>query len=232
MSDELAIYTPTTDLSSWAADAHEIAKVAVNLAKTAFVPSSYNRDPAQITAAILTGIEVGLKPMAALRAIDIIQGTPALKAVAMRALAQSAGHEIWVEEATETRAIVCGRRKGSDHVERSVWTIDRATKLGLAGKDNWRKQPGAMLIARATSELVRLIAADVVLGVPYSSEELADDSTPMALEQPVKPARKTIKRAPLPATVDPPLDEPVTAEPVEATPESDAAYDWPPEEKP
>jgi hypothetical protein len=31
--------------------------------------------------------------------------------------------------------------------------------------------PQAMLAARATSEVCRLVAADAILGMPYSSEE-------------------------------------------------------------
>ncbi len=34
----------------------------------------------------------------------------------------------------------------------SVWTIERAQQMGLLGKDQWKKQPDAMLVARATSE--------------------------------------------------------------------------------
>ncbi|MBK0296689.1 hypothetical protein IAE22_32635, partial [Bacillus sp. S34] len=113
-------------------------------------------------------------PLAALRAIDIIQGTPAMRAITLRALVQNAGHEIWVEESTATRAVVRGRRRGSDKVETSEWSIDRARTMQLLSKDNWKKQPTAMLLARATSEIARLIAADVLLGLPYSVEELDD----------------------------------------------------------
>jgi hypothetical protein len=144
--------------------------------KTSFVPASYKGRPEEAAAAILTGQELGLSPLAALRSIDIINGVPAMRAVALRALVQSSGHEMWTEESTATQAIVAGRRKGSDKVERSVWTMDRARGLQLVSKDNWKKQPIAMLLARATSELVRLIAADVILGIPYSAEEIWDQA--------------------------------------------------------
>ncbi|MBM4497141.1 hypothetical protein GS426_21440 [Rhodococcus hoagii] len=113
--------------------------------------------------------------MSALRSIDVIQGTPAMRAHAIRGLVQSQGHEVWIEDATDTRVIVAGKRKGSSITQRTEWSIDRAKQLGLMGEDNWKKQPRAMLIARATSELCRLIASDVLLGLPYSSEELSDD---------------------------------------------------------
>lgn len=209
-------------LAVWADSARRAASVAVSLAKTPFVPQSLRGNSpevtaANITAAILTGQEVGLEPMAALRSIDVIQGTPAMRAVALRALVQSAGHEVWVVEATTTRAVVEGRRRGEDRVQKSVWTMDRAKALGLAGKDNWRKQPQAMLVARATSELCRLIAADVILGVPYSVEELQDGDEHDETAAP-RPARRTARRKPVDAT---PLPEPELPEP--AAPELPAA---------
>lgn len=183
-------------LEQWAMDAQQAHRVATSLANTTFVPQSLRGKSAEITAAILTGQEIGLQPMSALRSIDIIQGTPAMRANALRGLVQSKGHDVWVTESTDTRAVVCGKRKGSDQEQKSVWTMDRAQKMGLTGKDNWKKQPAAMLVARATAEVCRLIASDVLLGMPYAVEELEQvDETP----------KRTARRK--------------AAEPVEPTPE-------------
>jgi hypothetical protein len=192
--------TGGSSLAVWADSARRAASVAVSLAKTPFVPQSLRGQTpeitaANITAAILTGQEVGLEPMAALRSIDVIQGTPAMRAVALRALVQSAGHRVTLEEATDTRAIVSGCRRGEDREQRSVWTMDRAKALGLSGKDNWRKQPQAMLVARATAELCRLVAADVILGVPYAVEELEDGNGEPTAATEAKQTRRTARRA-------------------------------------
>lgn len=151
---------------------------AKSLVKTSFVPSSYQGKPEEAAAAIVTGLGMGLDPLAALRSMDVIQGTPALRALTIRAIVQSHGHEIWVEESTSHRAIVKGRRKGFDKVETSVWDMERARGLNLTNKPNWKNQPGVMLVARATSEVGRLIAADALLGMAYSIEELEDGVTP------------------------------------------------------
>jgi hypothetical protein len=197
-------------LARWAADVQQVYLVAVSLAKTSFVPASMKGKPEEVTAAILAGGEVGLQQMASLRSIDIIQGTPAMRALTMRGLVQAAGHEVWTKEATETRAVIEGRRKGSEHVERSVWSMDRAQKLGLTSKDNWKKQPGVMLIARATSEVCRLIAADVLMGMPYSIEELDHGSDPDEAAPPATVRRRRttepapeVERPSLPATPEP-----------------------------
>jgi hypothetical protein len=214
---ELAIRDePESGLVLWAEEARAAASIAVSLAKTAFVPQSLRgQSPdvtaAQITAAILAGREVGLQPMAALRSIDIIQGTPAMRAVALRALTQAAGHEVWVDSVTDEKAVVKGKRLGSDHEQSSTWTMTRARNLNLANKDNWKKQPQAMLVARATSEVCRLIASDVLLGMPYSIEELQD------LDEVEAPRSRKVKRQPLAAvireTTEPELEPSEPAEP-------------------
>jgi len=206
-SSELVQAETYHPLMQWAEGARAAFGIAQSLAKTAFVSPTFKGKPEEITAAILTGQEVGLEPLSALRSIDIISGTPAMRAHALRGLVQSRGHDVWVEKQTPEEAIVCGQRKGSEHVQKSVWTLKRAERLGLTSRDNWRKQPEAMLVARATAEVCRLIASDVLLGLPYAIEELDEGDAP-------KP--KTAKRKTEPVVVEAPAlpDEPTT-EPVE-----------------
>jgi hypothetical protein len=180
----------TSELYEWARAFTETAAVAVRLAGSAFVPASLRvldrnevidmeATAANITSAILTGRELGLPPMAALRSIDVVNGTPALRALALRALVLRAGHSIYVVESTTTRAVVSGQRKEPGaKVQTSTWTIDRARTANLANKPNWRTNAPAMLVARATGECARWIAPEELLGVPYSAEELADESLP------------------------------------------------------
>jgi len=161
-------------LAEWAHSADAAYAVAERLAQSAFVPVQFRGKPIELTAAILAGSEVGLSPMSAMRSFDIISGVAAPRAITLRAIVQSYGHEIVLIESTETRCRMKGRRRGTEEWQTVSWTIDRARNLGLTTKDNWRKQPGAMLVARATSELARLIASDAILGIGYSSEEIAD----------------------------------------------------------
>ena len=228
--------TPTPpSLAEWVTQAREVATVAEMLCRTSFVPKAFMGKPAECAAAILAGQEMGMSPMASLRAVDVIEGKPGMSALGLRALVQSRGHDIWVHESTATRAIVKGRRKGSDKVETSTWTLERAKTFGLLGKKNWREQPTSMLLARATAECARLIAADALLGMPYSTEELADGPDVLAepVESEARPKRRTAQRAkpaaapPLPE-VEPEFEElPVGS----VEPEPDVA-DWPEAAKP
>jgi hypothetical protein len=125
-------------------------------------------------ARVLAGHEIGVPPMQALSKIHIIDGRPAQAAELMRALVLQAGHEIWIEDSSITKATVCGQRLGKDHTTRITWTIDDAKRANLLGKDNWRKYPRAMLLARATAELCRMVFPDVLGGLSYAVEEVQD----------------------------------------------------------
>lgn len=212
-----------TDLTRWAERARQVHHIAVNLATTSFVSRQMAGRPDEVTGAILTGIELGIPPMAALRSIDIIDGTPAVRAHALRGIVQHHGHNVWVEESTETRAVVCGHRKGEPgKVQKSVWTADRAKKANLLGKKNWASHQQAMLVARATSELCRMIAADAIVGMPYSSEEIQDGIETAgeagAAKEPRKIARR-VSNPPGPA-ISVPLPERAQPEAVEKFNES------------
>lgn len=203
-------------LREWAQAAQAAHTVAQSLVQTSFVPEAFRNKPHEATAAILSGAEVGLSPMAALRSYDVIQGTAAPRAITLRAIVQSRGHDIWIVESTEARAIVRGQRAGSDKVQESVWDMSRARGLGLTTKHNWKAQAKAMLIARATAECCRLVAADAILGIPYASEELDDGSqgeeTPRrtAQRRPTTRAKATVERpsAPEPDLPDDEDDSP------------------------
>lgn len=164
-------------LGEWAHSADAAYAVAERLSSSAFVPAQFKGKPVELTAAILSGLEVGLSPMAAMRSFDIIQGQAAPRAITLRAIVQSHGHEMVLIESNASRCRMKGKRKGSDEWQPVTWTIERAQALGLANKDGWKKQPAAMLIARATSELARLIASDAILGIGYSAEEINDGGT-------------------------------------------------------
>lgn len=175
---EAAPYTPqmSSALLLWVEEARQAARVAESLSRTSFVPASLRGKAADITAAILAGQELGLQPMATLRSMDVIQGTPALRAHAMRGLVQSKGHRIWMAEQSAEKVVMCGQRREPNGeygpAQEVVWTIQRARELGLTSKDQWKKQPATMLTARATGEICRLVASDVLHAMPYAAEEL------------------------------------------------------------
>jgi hypothetical protein len=200
-------------LIRWAQAAQAAHTLAQSLVKTAFCPKDYRGKAEEATAAILAGAELGFDPMASLRTFDNIQGTAAPKAITIRAVVQSHGHELDIVEESETKAVARYRRRGTADYKFVEWTIEQARKAGLPGRNpNWNTQPRTMLVARATAEAGRRCASDALLGIPYSSEELYDHPEVVAAPpaQRVTAKEITAKRNPraqqrLP---QPPADEP------------------------
>lgn len=206
---EMAVSIPTAAhaLIEWAQSADAAYTLANKLCSTAFVPAQFKGKPVEAAAAMIAGAEVGLSPMASLRAFDVIQGVAAPRALTLRAIAQSQGHDFVTDEATPQRVVMRGRRRGSSEWQSVTWTIQRATQMGLTSKDQWKKQPQTMLIARATTELVRLVAADAVLGIGYSAEEVLDENTPTVAVVREIGAKRTVARRTKPEPDEPPLDD-------------------------
>ena len=192
----------------WIAVLPKAAELAKAVANTDFVPKSLRNNPAAITAAILYGDEIGLGPMRALAYIAVIDGRPSLAAEAMRGLVLAAGHEMWVEEATNTKVTVGGRRRESEQVSRVTWTMDDAKRAGLVNKDNWRKYPRAMLTNRASAELARAIFADAIGGMDITDdiEDGPDEAAAVAVEGPSGHRRR--RRATLAPVSAQPADVP------------------------
>lgn len=200
----------------WAQAAHAAHQLARSLVNTSFVPDTFKTrgpngeiDAGNATAAIIMGDELGLSPLASLRGIYVFKGTPALYARTMRALALSHGHEMWNESSTDEKVVVCGRRKGSERIERAEWTIARARKAGYTGTNKkYDSDPQSMLQAKADSEIARKIAADVLAGVPYSVEdlELAEPATTTVTATAATKPKTTVRRQ-QPAPAEPPEPE-------------------------
>jgi hypothetical protein len=213
-------------LVAWASGLHAAHQIATALCQTTFVPKHFRGAPEEAAAAILFGDEIGLSPTNALRSIYVISGVPSLYARAMVALVLAHGHEIWTEDDTPSKVTVCGRRKNGQRIETITWTADRARKAGYTNNAKYTSDPQAMLYARASGDVARRVAPDLLYGLGYNVEELelqeqpngkAMKRLPPALvEQPRRLARKPIETVELP---EPELDDPTL--PTQTTPPGD-----------
>lgn len=179
---------PGQNLITWARALGSAHQIATALCTTSFVPRHFAGKPEEAAAALMLGDELGLAPVSALRSIFVIGGTPGMYAKTMVALVQSRGHEVWTEAESATKVTVCGRRAGTDHVERSEWSIDRARRAGYTNNKKYETSPEDMLYARAAATVCRRIAADVLAGIPYTVEELE-------LEEETKPVKAVRRKA-------------------------------------
>jgi hypothetical protein len=218
-------------LSAWVDAASNAAKLVAPLVSTAFIPDAYRPkvDPrasdedkdaarqvaiANGTAAVLLGITLGLDPMTALQQIYIVKGRPGLYARIKVALLIARGHEVWTDELSDTSATVCGRRLGSDHIERVTITIEQAKTAGWTTNDTYTKTPADMLYARAAGRVCDRIAPDVLMGIA-SIEEVPEQPTRVTAEVGPSNGRRVTAAEILAATrpAEPAPAGPSTAEP-------------------
>lgn len=136
------------------------------------------KTPEQGVALMLIAQAEGLHPAIAARDYHVIQGRPALKTDAMMARFQQAGGKVeWkVYTDDEVTGVFSHPAGGSLTV---TWTLSQAKRIGLAGKDNWKNYPRAMLRARCISEGIRSVYPGCVVGV-YTPEEVQDFDAPAA----------------------------------------------------
>lgn len=127
----------------------------------------------------LKGRELNVPPMQALSHIHVIKGKPTMSAELMGALVRSKGHRIRVVETSNDQCVLEGTRADDpDSPTRLTYSLEDAKTAGLLSADSWKKHPAAMLRARATSALCRLLFGDVLMGASYTPEELGADVDP------------------------------------------------------
>lgn len=145
---------------------------AAVLAQSRIVPRQYHDRPEDIIAAGLMGAEVGWGVMTSLQLIHVVEGKPEISAEGMVALIRRAGHSITGQVSPEA-ATVKGRRGDNGDEMTFEFTQADAKRADLAGKQNWKRYPSAMLWARAVSQLGRMLFPDVLLGVSYVNGEIS-----------------------------------------------------------
>ena len=114
----------------------------------------------------------GIHPMTAVRDYHVIQGRPSLKADTMMARFIQAGGRVEWHTLSDAK-VEATFSHAAGGTARIVWTMEMAKNASLAGKDNWKAYPRAMLRSRVISEGVRTVFPGVIAGV-YTPEEVVD----------------------------------------------------------
>lgn len=148
--------------------AEQVTKVAID---AGIVPPTLK--PATIQAIVAAGLEMGLQPFHALRSLYFVQGRLLMSVQAQLALARRAGVKV-VELKDEANSCTVTLARDNEKVT-CTYTIEDARRAGLLDKSNsnWAKYPRQMLRWRAIGDALRIIAADVLLGV-YDPHEFTD----------------------------------------------------------
>lgn len=211
-------YTEPPGVARWIRTAQPAAEFADRIADTEFVPVAMRGRPAMVAACIMYGDEIGVGPMQALASIHVVDGRPFPSAELLRALVLREGHTLRIIEATGTSCTVLGIRAGRPDSEgvRVTWTIEMARAAGLAGKGAWRSYPRALLVARASTDVCRMVFPDVVKGLghvpddPGIAADWDDLTTATGLpDTPAPPVTRQLQWSPPPNVAAPGPDNPV-----------------------
>ena len=170
----------------------ELARIASMFAQSELA----GRDtPADIGLKIMAGRELGMGPVASVHGVIVVKGRPTLKAQTWAALIKKhPRYDYRVRTHDKTQCVIEFFENG-EAIGMTAFTIDDAKQAGLAGGDNWKKYPEAMLFARAITKGGRTFCPDVSVGGIYTPDEVDEayeaepiEVTVNATEEPTPPS--------------------------------------------
>ncbi len=149
----------------------EAMQFAEAVVQSGLVPHIKRKEAA--FAIIVTGAELGLTAMQALRSIYIVDGKPTLSADLMVGLVKRSAVCQWFRlvESGNDRAVYETLRRGEPEPTKYVYNMEDAHRAGLTGRRPWKQYTAAMLRARCATALARAVYPDLVAGI-YDPDEL------------------------------------------------------------
>lgn len=149
---------------------------ANSVASGSLLPREYQRNPANVIIAVNLGQSMGLSPAESLYRINVIQGKPTASAELIAAQVRKAGHKLRIDkdEARQSVTATIVRCDDPDHPFSETRDAAWAQRMGLASKDNYRKQPMTMLTWRAITAAARVACPEALYGVAYTPDEMHD----------------------------------------------------------
>ncbi len=183
-----------SDLAVRHATLPEKIQYAKAMAESNLLPSHYKRQPANLLIALEYAEAFGISPINAISSVFVIDGKPSASADLIAALVRKAGHKLRVvgDDTSATATII--RADDPDFEYTATWDLNKAKQAGLTGKGTWKSYPGALLRARAITEVARMGASDALFGVIYTPEEvganLDDNGEPIIEAQPAEASNR------------------------------------------
>jgi hypothetical protein len=154
--------------------------VAGHLADASILPRHFHKQAANVFAVMMQARAANLPVFTALQHMNVIDGRVEESAELVRAMLLAAGYGYRVVATSDTAATVEVVRPGEEP-QRVTFTMVEAVRMGLAGKDNWKKSPNAMLVARATTRAASWCAPEVTMGLANLSHAELGEGVPEAL---------------------------------------------------
>lgn len=173
----------TSDLATMASNIKNACLIGECLSKSTIIGKQYWGKPADITAAILQGSELGLNVFQSLKQIYVVNGAASLMAEGMLAIVMGSGllENIEEEELFDASGKLTGysctvTRKGTKRVVKRRYTLPMAVASGQWDKEIWKKYPARMLYKKALGMALKDSFPDILGGIA-SAEDL-EEMTP------------------------------------------------------
>lgn len=193
-------------IADWAAELDAAHKLGHALSMSHFLPEGLlklnkndwkTKEQVAYDAAIiiLAGKSLGLDPLASVQNIFTVRGRPGMYARTMVGIAIAQGHEVIRSEATATSVTIDARRQGQRDWSSFTWDLSRAKQAGYDSNPIYKSDPIAMLTAKAQAEACRVMFPDVLMGMPYSSEDLQLEDLGEKDSGPKTTVRRTTQKA-------------------------------------
>jgi len=158
----------------------DLVQMGEQLARTGFLPDHIKTGP-QFAAIVMTGRELGMTPMRAVRSLQMVKGKVVEDAASQLARFKLAGGRASFLHLDETRAVLeVTHPNGDKHTE--TWTLEDAKRAGLSG-GMVSKFPKAMLRSRAITAALKSVGWDGAVG-NYDPSELVDHDEPQQARAP------------------------------------------------
>lgn len=159
-----------------------LEKRSLTLSKSSIIPVSLRNRPADIMVIMMMAHEMDIPPMQAINGINVINGRPTISPQLMIALIRRKIPDaiIKVEEGVLTCSCFMARSSSKVHMDQGFtakWDMEKATKMGLAAKDNYLKQPQTMIRWRTVGEAARQIFPDILSGLYLPDEFVHEDGS-------------------------------------------------------
>ncbi|GAA6121926.1 hypothetical protein BPY_00340 [Bifidobacterium psychraerophilum] len=140
------------------------------------IPDSYRGKPANILVAVGFGASMGLSPAESLYRISVIKGKPTMSAELIASQVRRAGHKLHIQKDPSSQSVTATvvRSDDPDYPISVTRDLAWAKSMGLAGNQNYQKQPMTMLTWRAITAVAREACPEALYGAGYTPDELQD----------------------------------------------------------
>jgi hypothetical protein len=162
----------------------ELAEFSRMAYQSGLAPSAF-KSPQAVAVAIQTGMEHGLTPLAALKAVYVVNGLPAWRGESALGLVRSSGlmavgsYRAWVEGQGDEMVACCQSQRVGESLVTTTFSVKDAKVAGLWGKRGskgqdtpWITYPKRMLLWRAIAFHLKDIYPDVLGGAPIAEEAI------------------------------------------------------------